>query len=77
MMFALIVGRVSEAVVCTVCSTTMTWRMRSTARSPAATSTPEHPFRMTALDSFHPARNASDSAAPAPSSAPSTTVAMW
>jgi hypothetical protein len=29
----------------------------------AAGSTPEHPFRMTALDSFHPARNASDSAA--------------
>src|SRR5919202_561930 len=30
----------------------------------AAHSTPEHPFRMTALDSFHPARNAGDSAAP-------------
>jgi hypothetical protein len=30
----------------------------------AANSTPEHPFRMTALDSFHPARDASDSAAP-------------
>jgi hypothetical protein len=26
----------------------------------AASSTPEHPFRMTALDSFHPARNAPD-----------------
>jgi hypothetical protein len=26
----------------------------------AAGSTPEHPFRMTALDSFHPARNAPD-----------------
>jgi hypothetical protein len=25
---------------------------------------PEHPFRMTALDSFHPARNAADSSAP-------------
>jgi hypothetical protein len=30
----------------------------------AANSTPEHPFRMTALDSFHPARNAPDSSAP-------------
>jgi hypothetical protein len=30
----------------------------------ATNSTPEHPFRMTALDSFHPARNASDSSAP-------------
>jgi hypothetical protein len=30
----------------------------------AANSTPEHPFRMTALDSFHPARNAADSSAP-------------
>jgi hypothetical protein len=30
----------------------------------AQNSTPEHPFRMTALDSFHPARNASDSSAP-------------
>jgi hypothetical protein len=30
----------------------------------AAGSTPEHPFRMTTLDSFHPAPNASDSAAP-------------
>jgi hypothetical protein len=30
----------------------------------AVDSTPEHPFRMTALDSFHPARNAADSAAP-------------
>jgi hypothetical protein len=29
----------------------------------ATNSTPEHPFRMTALDSFHPARDASDSAA--------------
>ena len=27
-------------------------------------STPEHPFRMTALDSFHPARNASDTVSP-------------
>jgi len=30
----------------------------------AASSTPENPFRMTALDSFHPARNATDSSAP-------------
>jgi hypothetical protein len=30
----------------------------------ATNSTPEHPFRMTALDSFHPARNASSSSAP-------------
>ncbi len=30
----------------------------------ATNSTPEHPFRMTALDSFHPARNAADSSAP-------------
>jgi hypothetical protein len=30
----------------------------------AANSTPAHPFRMTALDSFHPARNAPDSSAP-------------
>jgi hypothetical protein len=30
----------------------------------ATNSTPEHPFRMTALDSFHPARNAPDSSAP-------------
>jgi hypothetical protein len=30
----------------------------------AANSTPEHPFRMTALDSFHPARNAAASSAP-------------
>ena len=30
----------------------------------AANSTPEHPFRMTALDSFHPARNAPESSAP-------------
>jgi hypothetical protein len=30
----------------------------------AVNSTPEHPFRMTALDSFHPARNASSSSAP-------------
>src|SRR4051794_12777047 len=30
----------------------------------ATNSTPEQPFRMTALDSFHPARNASDSSAP-------------
>jgi hypothetical protein len=29
-----------------------------------ANSTPEHPFRMTTLDSFHPARNAGDTAAP-------------
>jgi hypothetical protein len=29
----------------------------------AANSTPEQPFRMTALDSFHPARNAADSSA--------------
>jgi hypothetical protein len=29
----------------------------------ATNSTPEHPFRMTALDSFHPARNAPGSAA--------------
>jgi hypothetical protein len=29
----------------------------------ATNSTPEHPFRMTALDSFHPARDAGDSAA--------------
>jgi hypothetical protein len=30
----------------------------------ATNSTPDHPFRMTALDSFHPARNATDSSAP-------------
>ena len=30
----------------------------------ATNSTPEHPSRMTALDSFHPARNAADSSAP-------------
>jgi hypothetical protein len=30
----------------------------------AANSTPEQPFRMTALDSFHPARNAPESSAP-------------
>jgi hypothetical protein len=30
----------------------------------ATGSTPENPFRMTALDSFHPARNASDTSAP-------------
>jgi hypothetical protein len=29
----------------------------------AANSTPEQPFRLTALDSFHPARNAADSSA--------------
>jgi hypothetical protein len=30
----------------------------------ATNSTPEHPFRMTALDSYHPFRDANDSAAP-------------
>jgi hypothetical protein len=30
----------------------------------ATNSTPDHPFRMTALDSFHPARNAADTSSP-------------